>query len=232
MGNEQCIVNVAVDQARYSRGTARLWKSLSPWNSTAAFMSWDMGLPRGSPRHQDHPYGFKPYAVAAARDAGHRYVLWLDSAIVLIKDPQKIFDAIRRDGYYFRANGWGCGQWMTDRSLEIMKLTRDEAMLMPDFVGSCMGFDLQNPAVAAWFDEWYRHATDGAFQGDWKNDRHQCSGDPRCLGHRHDQVIGSVLFNRAGFKFNEEDLFSYGSLDEIARNALRPTIVAVNSGCT
>ena len=206
--NEQCIINVGFGGG-YSRGTARLINSITKYPDRADCMTWVNSLPSHSPRHADHPYGFKPYAFKAAIEAGHRYVLWCDSSVWAVNDPQPVFDTIRSVGWYFIPAGWHCGQWTTDKSLELLGISRDEAMTMPDFCGSCMGIDTQNEISAKWFEKWLFHAKSGAFSGDWKNDRHQCSRDPRCLGHRHDQVIGSILMNQAGMTFNDQDLFQY-----------------------
>lgn len=224
-----CIVNVGTG-ARFVRGTTRLLKSVRSYGFPV--LTWTNGYPPGSPTHQEQPYAFKCYAMKAARDAGYRYVLWWDSAIVAVKSPQPFFDAIKRDGYYFRENGWNCGQWMTDRSLEIMGLSRDEALKMPDFVGACIGVDFEHSQAVTWFEEWFKHAMTGAFQGPTTNVGNCCSCDPRCLGHRHDQVVGSVIFNRLGLKFNQDDLFSYVPNSwPNCEEKLRPSIVGVRLRC-
>lgn len=226
----QCIINVGIGKW-YPQGTARLLASLQPYGSQFKCMTWVNKLPPESPTHAAHPYAFKPYAFQAAMNAGQRLILWCDSSVFAVKNPQPVFDAILRDGYYFRQNGFYCGQWMTDRSLEIMGISRDEAMTMLDFSGACIGIDTHNKASMQWFANWIQHATTGAFVGDWTNNRQQCSADPRCQGHRHDQVIGSVLFNQMGFHFNEDDLYQYPPQGwPNCTERLRPNIVFVNQG--
>lgn len=230
MDQKQCVIVNFGMGGGYPRGTARLLESLQPYGFPT--LTWVNQYPPGSPTHKEHPYAFKCYAFQAARQAGYRYVHWCDSSLYAVKSPQAVFEAIARDGYYFRENGWNCGQWMTDESLAIMHLDRDTAAKMPDFTGCCMGLDFEHPQAQAWFAEWFRHATSGAFRGDWRNDRQQCSRDPRCLGHRHDQVIGSVIFNRMGLKFNQDDLFQYAPNGwPNCPEPLRPNIVFINRGC-
>jgi hypothetical protein len=224
--NEQCVINVGT--GRYVKGTDRLAQSLKPYGTH--IISWKNNLPPNSPTHNEHPYAFKAYAFKFAREAGHRLVLWCDSAVIAIKNPQRVFDAIKRDGYFFHANGWSCGQWTTDESLKIMGLTRDQVMPMPDFTGCCMGIDMSNKIALEWFDKWFYHSTSGAFIGDWKNNKQQCSKDPRCLGHRHDQVIGSIIFNQLKMKFNDEGLFQYPPSDW-SKEPLRESSIFINKGC-
>ena len=39
---------------------------------------------------------------------------------------------------------------------------------------------------------------DGIFKGAWTNDNNSESADPRCKGHRHDMVCGSIIANQLG----------------------------------
>ena len=204
--NECSIVNVGISQW-YERGSQRLARSLEPYVG-ADLLTWDE-LPSGSPPHAAVPYAFKPWAMLVARARGHRYVLWCDSAVWAIRSPMPIFDAIARDGYFITENGFRCGEWITDAALQLMGLTRDGAFEIPDYSGCCFGLDMVSDIGREFFTQYLKRAQDGSFCGDWKNDRGQCSADPRCKGHRHDQVVGSIIAHRLGMKFNREKLFRY-----------------------
>jgi hypothetical protein len=74
-----------------------------------------------------------------------------------------------------------------------------------------MGLNSTSGIAMQFLDRWHAAATDGvSFIGDWTNDRGQCSADPRCRGHRHDQVIGSIIANQLGMGLTDADgMFSY-----------------------
>jgi hypothetical protein len=86
-------------------------------------------------------------------------------------------------------------------------------MNIPDFTACCMGLDLRQQRPAEFFTRWFAAAQDGvSFLGDWNNERGQCSPDRRCLGHRHDQVIGSIIAHQMGMELTDggvRGLFSY-----------------------
>ncbi len=195
-----CIVNVAVGpKSHYFDWQHRLAASLDDVGYTDARMFWTGEVPPGSPSHDEVPYAMKPAAFLAARAAGHRHVLWCDAAIWARRDLGGVFESIRRWGHLFFYNGYLCGNWITDAALDKQGLTRDEAMTIPDFTGCCMGLDLESEKSAEFLRLWHAASIDGvSFVGDWTNEHKQCSPDPRCMGHRHDQVIGSIIAHRLG----------------------------------
>ncbi len=195
-----CIVNVATGPASHYRDWQhRLATSLDEVGYTSARMFWTNELPPNSPTHEAAPYGFKPAAFLAARDAGYTKIIWCDSAVWARRPLDAAFDLLERQGFLFFYNGYLCGNWITDAALDKQGLTRDEALTIPDFTGCCMGLDLGHPLGAEFLRRWHEASVDGvSFVGDWTNERKQCSPDPRCQGHRHDQVIGSIIAHRMG----------------------------------
>lgn len=196
----RCVVSVATgSKSHYYVWQKRLWSSLADVGFTGDRMFWNKELPPGSPTHAESPYAFKPAAFLAAREAGHKQILWCDSAVWARRPLDPAFDLLERQGFLFFYNGYLCGNWITDAALEKQGLTRDEAMEIPDFTGCCMGLDLNHPLGAEFLARWHEASIDGvSFVGDWTNERKQCSTDPRCRGHRHDQVIGSIIAHRMG----------------------------------
>ncbi len=218
----RCIVNVAVGaKLHYFEWQTRLLTSLDDVGYDGGRMFWTNCLPEGSPTHEASPYAMKPAAFRAAEARGHSQVLWCDSAIWARRPLDAAFDLIEKQGYLLFYNGFACGNWITDDALEKQGLTRDEAMTIPDFTGCCMGLDVTHPIGAEFLRRWHEASLDGvSFVGDWNNDRQQCSTDPRCRGHRHDQVIGSIIAHRMGMTpihGGPGGLFSYWR-EDMAKN--------------
>lgn len=229
----RCIVNVATGPTHYRDWQHRLWTSLDEVGYDGARMFWTDEEPAGSPGHKASPYSMKPFAFAAARDAGHRHVLWCDAAIWARRPLDPAFELIEKQGYLLFYNGYLCGNWCTDAALEKQELTRDDAMEIPDYTGCCMGLDLGSEIGSEFLARLTEAATDGvSFVGDWKNDAGQCSPDPRCQGHRHDQVIGSIIAHRMGMKpihGGPGGLFSYWRDDMAANPQELESICLVNN---
>lgn len=196
----RCIINVACGpKTHYVDWQSRLDGSLDDIGFPGASMFWTNCLPPDSPRHEDVPYAFKPFAFRAAEKAGHRQILWVDSAVWARRPLDAAFALLEKQGFLFFYNGFRCGNWCTDAALEKQGISRDEAMLIPDFTGCCMGLDLTHPMGAEFLRRWHEASLDGvSFIGGWNNDDGKCSRDPRCRGHRHDQVVGSIIANKMG----------------------------------
>ncbi len=201
------VVNVGVG-AWHPKGTKRLDESLTAVGYAGARLYWTKEYPPGSPTHQDHPYGFKPYAMAAAAAQGSRYVLWCDSSLWAVRALTWIWDELAAQGHVFLRNGWYAGEWCSDAALQLLGITREAALQVPQLIGGCMALDLAVPRSQTFFAEWLHHARTGAFQGAWSNKNKEVSGDSRVLGHRHDQAIASLLAHKHGMLISPRAYFS------------------------
>jgi hypothetical protein len=192
------ITNVSVG-GRYSSGAERLKKSLKEVHWDGSVKTWVEEYPPGCPAHQQLNYGFKSHAIKNGRDMGHDIVIWLDSSIVLLEPLDRFIEQIKRDGYCLFLNGWTAGEWMTDISLSEMGVSRDNACKMKNMIGGIMGFDFTKDISQRFFDIYYKFAQNpNVMNGSWTNKNKECSSDPRCLGHRHDQSMGSVIMDQLG----------------------------------
>ena len=104
------------------------------------------------------------------------------------------------------------GSWTHDKCLEKYGLTRDEAMKMSLYTAGCTGLDFSNETSLKYLSMWKEAAEDGeSFLGAWKNKAQQLSKDPRCVGHRHDMSVGSIIAHQLGMKFQKPwSIFTYG----------------------
>jgi hypothetical protein len=162
--------------------------------------------------HQSNPYAFKIQAIEAAMIAGYKQVLWLDSSCWAVKDPSPIFDIIDAKGYFMEEAGHMAGNWTNDRALEYFQISRDEAMNIPMYSAGFTGINFDTD-IGWKFFSWWRSAMEfGMFRGQWDNDTHSESRDPRCKGHRHDMSCASIIAYKLGMTFEPgNSYFQYGS---------------------
>ncbi len=195
-----CIINVACG-SWYPRGQDRLRAGLDSRDYGGAKIFWKDSFPDNR-SHAEVPYGFKPFAFKAARDAGFKKVLWMDAAEVIEKSVQPIFDHIYKTGYFLMNNvGFNTGEWCSDAALEGLKITREESFAIPHLMACVMGVDFDKPVCNDFLDQWLALANDKkTFPGKHTNANGEVSTDKRVRGHRHDQTAASVLSLRLGMK--------------------------------
>lgn len=157
-------------------------------------------LPKGCPPHQVVPYAFKPYLFKQAYDLGYRQILWLDSTIVMVRNPESIFHYASKKGVVaFHNLGHNLPEWISDKAI---KNTGIDIWQEPTQIMACVvGFDLNHTEGKEVFDEWLALSQDGeSFQnnpGSW----------PTFKAHRHDQAcLSAILWKR------EIKLLPYGNL--------------------
>ena len=146
-----------------------------------------------SPQHRDNPYAFKVYALETVRKFGYKTVLWCDSVLRLVRPVESILPIVEETGVYLQKDGWSTSDWANDRCLEYFGLTRDEASKIEGIYACFMAFNFSHPLTDVFFEKWKKSCDDGIFKGAWKNDKQTESSDPRCKGHRHDQVCAEII---------------------------------------
>jgi hypothetical protein len=150
----------------------------------------------GSPSHQESPYEFKIHAIKTVKDMGYRYVVWCDSVYNMVTDFDiELLEKITNQGVYIQEDGWKCGQWANDRSLEYFKITRDIAMNITGSHASIMCYDFNSELANQVLNKFLECGKNGIFKGKWDNTLKTESQDTRCLGHRHDQTCLELIAN-------------------------------------
>ena len=152
-------------------------------------------------------------------------VLWCDSAMFCVGSLVPFFEAIKEHGHVLQVNGFTCGECCSDKALEHLGITREEAFAVPDYTGCCMGLDMTHPRTIEFMRLLTKEAQDGvSFVGSWHNKHGEVSADPRVWGHRHDQVVGSLLAHRLGMPLTptHEGFVSYyfGDMSQIHEKAV------------
>jgi hypothetical protein len=210
----------------YPRGAARMiqeFHRVSPGYNITAYVDT---LPEGSPSNvieggYDYTaYCAKPFALMRAAAAGAGVAILLDAAFYPIRSIAPLVDHIAQHGYYFCKNGFRVGEWSSDRCLERMGCTREDAFTMDEISSYCVGLNLADGRCIELVQRWCGFAQDrltipgphtnslcgvdvAASMG-WKpgggRNPGPSSKDPRVKGHRHDQTVLSILAHRMGMR--------------------------------
>lgn len=215
----KCIINYS--SGNYIKSQKRLRETLERLKWDGGVQFWSNELPVGSRPHLEVPYQFKPFAFWNAYLMGYRQILWMDAPIHPNKELDSIFSRIYKNGYFVLGDpGWNNGEWCADSALTVLGLDRELAFSQPHCLSGVLGFNLNIPEVFEVFQKW-KHTSDQAFPGDWKNDEQQVSNHPRVRGHRHDQTAIAALAYQAGWEFtspHENNLFFYGKNEDYILN--------------
>jgi hypothetical protein len=184
----------------YPKGQERLKKSflINGYDGDMKFYQDESEL--GCPLHSDTPYAFKAYALEKALDDGYERVIWADASITLNKPFSALSERLDKFGYVLCQNGWNSGQWCSDAALEPLGITREESFGIPHIMACAMAFDLKHVECINWLSQYCHHADIDTFKGAWSNGNNEVSQDPRVLGHRHDQTVGSVVAWKLGMR--------------------------------
>lgn len=193
-----CVINFS-SGGWYPRGQQRLLASLRDTGWTGGVRVFGSTEELGCPSHEAAPYAFKPAAFNRVATEGYDVILWCDSAVWANRSIAPVIERIEKEGHILFEGGWNCAQWTNDTCLKNMGVSRDEAEKMPQISASCMGFDLRHPKAVEFLRRWTAYSLDGqSFRGRWNNHEKTESADPRCLGHRHDQTVASILSAQMG----------------------------------
>lgn len=237
MFDDCCVVSFG-NKYWYTDGVKRLRKSLE-------LVGYDGGVltrseyPEGCPTEEEARKAYKPYLLKEAAAQGYRKLLWLDASVWAIRPVDKIFDMIRRVGWYLVDESWNTGQWTTDASLESLCITREESWNIWHLASGIVGISMDSEKGRVFLDEWFRMANDGkSFVGPrWSPSVEKpghgevgfCSDDPRVLGHRADQTAASVISWKLGMLPTVKKT-NYGYVSWDRKKPPQNTILIANGG--
>jgi hypothetical protein len=221
--SDTCVVNYS--SGWFVRGQQRLKQACLDVGYKGDFLLFNDENPLKCPPHSQVPYGFKPYAMKEAQKRGYRFILWCDSSVYPERPLDAVWALLREQGYMFLQCGHNCGTWCTDVALQVLGIDRELAFTLPQLVGGCQALDLQNELARKYLDRWFELANDGlSFHGDWTNEHGQVSKAPRVKGHRHDQVIGSLIAYQLGMTDFKGNWLIYDERGTVPR---RPEMIFV-----
>lgn len=212
----------------YPRGQARLKQSLSDVGYADGLLCYNDEHQVNCPPHDLMPYAFKVGALNRAVESGYTTLLWCDASVWAIKPLNPIFDYIEKHGHVFFMAGFNCAQWTNDRALEILSVSRDEAEKMPMLMALCFGIDVRHERSKLFLERLTAYVLETeSVRGQWTNNHQTESRDPRCLGHRHDQSVASIVAARLGMELSSghetflsyygPSIFEYGAVNDMSQ---------------
>lgn len=199
----------------YPQLIARMLRAFRTYAPSYEVSAWVNAWPHGTPSLFDQSYDYSPYAakIFALEDVRRRGAdigVLIDAAFFPIRDVLPLIQHIESHGYYLCANGFKVGEWSSDRCIEAMGVSREDAFTIEEASSYCVGLDFRDPRALELLYHWQRSALDprtipGPHSSpDWARPDGRnvgfVSADRRVRGHRHDQTVLSILAHRLGMK--------------------------------
>lgn len=168
---------------------------------------------------ESQPYTIKLAALHEAINLGYTHILWLDSSVWALQNPEKIFDIINEEGGYFWKSGFNMAQCSSDSDLYFANWSRDYAETLPELSSSMFGLNLNNPNSK----EFVKVFTEAKNHGVFGTSRYHDNGssDSRFLHARQDQTAASIAFYKSGFnKMYDPSIYSEYYSDNINKSVI------------
>jgi hypothetical protein len=142
--------------------------------------------------HEELPYGFKPTAIQECRERDFPLVIWMDSTVRLLKDPQIYIDYAKEHGVCaFENLGHEWRKYTSDIAVKQLGVEPSEMDAIKNIMACVLIFCFENPVGKGVFDEWIRISRDGVtFHNGYGSER------PEFIAHRHDQSALAALLYR------------------------------------
>lgn len=182
---------------------------------------WESEWPPSSPPQEKVHYAFKVHALKHVLSLGASSVLWLDVANYAVAPLEPLWQQIEREGHFFAGAG-ALGNWASDHCLAHFGMSRDEAMEIELFAGTCFGLDLKRDRSRKFLERLAAYAVPHHFNGTHKSslrpgmpvperEAEQMSDDPRCMGHRSDEPYMTLIARDLGMEYTPGfDIFTGG----------------------
>lgn len=206
----------------YPRGVARMIQSFEKEAPNYTLSAYVNVLPFGAPSSViengwDYTgYCAKPFALLAQMEKDVDIGILLDAAFYPIRHIGPLVEHIANTGYYFCRNGFNVGEWSSDRALERLGPSREQAFHIPEISSYCVGLNFRDSRSVELLSYWCAlagdrltfpgfhtnslYASEKPMPGGTGRNRGPCSDDPRVMGHRHDQTALSVIAHRLGMR--------------------------------
>ncbi len=162
-------------------------------------------------QHKDMPYQFKPFAIWEAIEAGYTKILWCDSTIRIMKNPEPLWEKCAEQGILAWDN---LGHELMDYTPDFMLTWLEENGHKAggkQIMACCIMFDTTNPKTLPVIEAWIKGSLENCFH-------HNTSTRPNFKGARHDQALLSHLLHDAGIEVQD-----YGQLAYRHHQPIEPT---------
>ena len=167
-GGPRCIVTCAPYNHVYPHFVRSLEKGLEQQGFNGHLLYYIGGFPNPTGEEIQHigvPYSFKIFAMLEAEKLGFDNVLWLDSAMLPLKNPQPLFDRIESSGSFF-IHGWWIGHrhhiYILPKTRQLLlKLYGVDVATAPHLCTQIFGLNMKSPITKKIIQEFYKMAKMG-----------------------------------------------------------------------
>ena len=211
-GHKVMIATVGIS-GWYPKGIARMIQEFDRVSPGYEITAWINCYPPGAPGsvlskdYEYGPYVAKPYALCEAMRVKADVAILLDAAFYPILPIHPLVEHIARDGYYLCKNGNLVGEWASDKCLDLMKVSREQALKIEEASSYCVGLNFHHEKsrelCRTWADTWRAIPgphSDIQYSGMTGRNPGFCAAHPRVRGHRHDQTTLSLLAWELGLR--------------------------------
>lgn len=151
-------------------------------------------------QHADMPYQFKPFAVWEAYEAGYKQILWCDSTMRIMRNPDPLWAKCAEHGILAWNNeGHLLKDWISDYAITQLDCDVSE---MKQIMACCIMFDFNHPKTLEIVEAWVDGSLNGSFY-------HNESSNPNYKGSRHDQAYLSALLQIHGVEIQPYGELAY-----------------------
>lgn len=143
--------------------------------------------------HSEIQHQFKAFAIQAVRELGYTQVMWCDSPVRIVKNPEKFFGLAEELGAVTFDAEPGATEsiWTSDKCLEVLGCSPEYARTFNQCSSGVMLFDFSNKRGCAIFDEFAKYCLS-------KEALDMKGGSDRVefMAHRSDQSIISYVMRK------------------------------------
>lgn len=195
MSEQIAVCAVAFGDERYMWRMDRFKETLRTTNPDVKLFTWENRMPDGARPFNDSLYGFKPWAVHIAREAGHKKIFWIDSTTV-IQDKLDYYDQCTAEhgGVLAVQDDNKLTGFCSDKALQYVGKKREWLKDKHLVGGSLYYFDFNYLLCEKIFNDWAKSEKDGIFG----NMVQQCG--EQLQGHRSDETMMAIYLYLNGSK--------------------------------
>ncbi len=157
-GGDSCIVSFASYDGIYPSLLDAMPKALKKTGFNGHFLLLKGGFPNPTGNEIQYsavPYSFKIFALLEAKKLGFHKVLWLDTALVPLKDPKPLFDWIEKTGCFFHPRKNAKRYLLPQTQALLLKKTGVDMYETPCIRARIIGLDLSTQKVQSLIRDYY-----------------------------------------------------------------------------
>lgn len=173
----------------------RMASTLRHTNPGVKLFQWEEKMPKGARSFNESMYGFKPWAIQAALDAGYKKIFWIDCTCV-IQDKLDYYDQFTEEhgGVLAVQDDNKLSGFCASKALDWVGVTRSWVKDKHLVGGSLYYFDFNYPLCQKIFWEWMESEKYGMFGSMVE----QCG--EMLQGHRSDETMMALFLYKYGSK--------------------------------